>query len=882
MSLLDDILVWSTTGLTLWQRDALRRLFQKENLEPQDYDDLYAMMKSAKGLSDPKRRQPVPLSQEHLSVQGDNSTPVILRALRDLKNVNRIAPGQKLEFAHKGMTVVYGGNASGKSGYSRVLKRACRARDISEPILPDAFNPNSAKNLPEATFDIKVGEKLTSLNWNRDATPPNKLSTIAVFDSRCARVYLDNENDVAYLPYGLDIIENLGQDALPKLTDKLNAEIDAINIDTAPFADLQGETAVGKMIASLSADTDPEKVTSLATMTTDELSRLTLLGKTLTESDPKAKAKALRISAQRIKELVDSIDTAIALVNDAAVERIKACDIEAETASKAEAIAAKEFQAGETLLPGTGEHVWKNLFEAARRFATNSAYPGKPFPFVAPDAKCLLCQQPLDQDAAERMQRFENFVKQDTAKVAVKKCEERQEATQEIEKAILCFGLKTALTEELNQMDTSILQVTQDFERRVEARRKWLLKALETHIWDATPSLGADPRPGLTDLSEKSITQADDLDKIDDREKKKALKAEYEELKAREILSKRISAVLGLVQRLEKKAKLTKCKDDLKTRAISNKAKELASKAVTNALKTALDNEFMALGVGYIKTILNERVEHGRMKHKLVLDLPSKNNLKEILSEGEQRAIAIGAFLAEIRQAHHQGGIVFDDPVSSLDHHWRRNVALRLVEEAKNRQVIVFTHDTVFLSELGDQFEQQQCEHLIQHLDRMDKSAGYVNKGLPWEHKSYRDRLDKLEKAQRVLDKTWPPYPNEKDRAKMRREYNFLRATIERVIQDVVFNGVVQRYRDWIKVPRLKDVVGFTEAEYKKVARLNKACCDVIDAHDPSSAKDTSVPSAKQLGRDIAALKAVVETIKIRRKSQNKTAALEDLGREGR
>jgi len=613
MSLLDDILAWSKTGLALWHCDALRRLFQKENLEPQDYDDLYAMMKSAHGLSDPKRRQPNPLSHKHLSVQVVNSTPVILSALRDLKNVNRIAPGQKLEFAHKGITVIYGGNASGKSGYSRVLKRACRARDISETILSDAFDPNSANNVPEATFDIKIGEKIDPLNWKRDTTPPNKLSTIAVFDSRCARVYLDDENDAAYLPYGLDMIENLAQAVLPKLTDKLNAEIASINTDTAPFADLQGKTAVGMMIASLSEDTDPQKVTSLATLTSAELSRFTLLGKTLAESDPKAKAKALRLSAQRIKDLVARIDTAIALVNDAAVENIKAYDTEAETASKAEAIAAKEFQAGETLLPGTGEQVWKNLFEAARRFSNEIAYPGKPFPYVAHDAKCTLCQQPLDQEAAPRMQRFENFMKQDTAKVAVEKCKEREEATQKIVDTTISFALDTALTEELNQLDANILQVTQDFERKVEARKTWLLEALKTHTWDATPPLGTDPRPNLNALSMDFINEADAFDKVDDEGQKKAFEVEHEELKARATLSNRLTAVLELIKRFKKKAILTKCRGDLKTKAISDKAKEFSSRAVTDALKTALDAEFEALGVGHIKTKLNERVEHGRM-----------------------------------------------------------------------------------------------------------------------------------------------------------------------------------------------------------------------------------------------------------------------------
>ena len=44
----------------------------------------------------------------------------------------------------------------------------------------------------------------------------------------------------------------------------------------------------------------------------------------------------------------------------------------------------------------------------------------------------------------------------------------------------------------------------------------------------------------------------------------------------------------------------------------------------------------------------------------------------------------------------HRSAIVFDDPVLSLDHRWRKRVAKRLVEETKNRQVIVLTHDLVF------------------------------------------------------------------------------------------------------------------------------------------------------------------------------------------
>jgi hypothetical protein len=125
-----------------------------------------------------------------------------------------------------------------------------------------------------------------------------------------------------------------------------------------------------------------------------------------------------------------------------------------------------------------------------------------------------------------------------------------------------------------------------------------------------------------------------------------------------------------------------------------------------------------------------------------------------------------------------------------------------------------------------------------------------------------------MQHAQGKLSKGWPPYPNDKQSAAMRSQYNRLRATIERVIQDVVFNGVVKRYRDWIRVDRLSEVVGFTDSEYREIARLHKKCCEVVDAHDPSSGKNAPVPTAVDLGIDIGALVAVTDAIQARRKAK--------------
>jgi hypothetical protein len=80
-----------------------------------------------------------------------------------------------------------------------------------------------------------------------------------------------------------------------------------------------------------------------------------------------------------------------------------------------------------------------------------------------------------------------------------------------------------------------------------------------------------------------------------------------------------------------------------------------------------------------------------------------------------------------------------------------------------------------------------------------------------------------------------------------------------------VFNGVVKRYRDWIRLDALADVVGFDYAENQAIQNLHKRSCDVVTAHDPSSAKAATIPSAIDLGNDIGALKAIVDNIKNRR-----------------
>lgn len=864
MTLLTDIVSW-TESLPIWQRDACRRLLQKEGgLDQVDYSELYLLLKKENDIKVDMEISSVPLTNGDLPDSLAHREMVVLLALRELENVNQISKDNTLCFSETGITVIFGGNGSGKSGYARVLKRACRSRDQSEPVHPNANDPLAGEKVPTAIFDVKINGVSEEVQWSRDVKPPDFLSTISVFDSKCARTYITLEQDVAYLPYGLDIVENLANQVLPKLLEQLEAEIAHINVDKLPFEHLINETEVGRVIANLSARSDENQISSLATLSDNEEKRISELDAALKETDPLTKARELRLSSNRLKAYSEKFVEPLKWVSVEAFETLRELWEKRKAAEDAETKAAHALRAGENLLLGTGDRAWKFLFEAARRFSIDVAYQGEEFPPSISNKLCPLCQNTLGDTGIQRLSRFDEFIKNDVAKAVELSRNAFETQMFKIKAADLKVSADQALCDELDLLDGSLVHAITDFQVSLNSRRDAVIRCLESQEWTDIPELIESPRARIRQLAAHQLRAFRTLERAADEEKRKALGKEMKELSAKKNFSKCLMAVLDLIRRMKMKAALEKCRSSLKTRPISEKSKEFASVAVTGELRKALDREFKELGIGHIRTRLKERSVRGKMYHQLILDVPTAIKVDEILSEGEQRAIALGSFFAELAISNHSCGIVFDDPVSSLDH-WRRiAVAQRMVEEAKKRQVIVFTHDTSFLWQLRHEIEEEGIASSMLFLECQGGVPGCVNRGLPWDHQSWKERIDVLEKAKCRLSKSWPVYPGEKETGEMRHQYDLLRATLERVIQDVVFNGVVVRYRDWIRVNNLEGVVGFNRTECEAIIRLHKRCNDVVSAHDPSSAKAASIPTASDLENDISALKGVIDTIKKR------------------
>ncbi|WP_344160067.1 hypothetical protein [Kribbella yunnanensis] len=102
--------------------------------------------------------------------------------------INSLAEGERLRFAQTGLTIVYGFNGSGKSGYARLLRRSVNARRDVE-IHRDGFDKDTSKAQDaRVVYDVEGGATQV---WRMGAEHSAELAQVRFYDSECGRTYVD-------------------------------------------------------------------------------------------------------------------------------------------------------------------------------------------------------------------------------------------------------------------------------------------------------------------------------------------------------------------------------------------------------------------------------------------------------------------------------------------------------------------------------------------------------------------------------------------------------------------------------------------------------------------------------------------------------------------
>lgn len=869
------ILEWSK-GWPVWQQDALRRIVVNGDLTKADISELESLCKLKHAIAPDSGVTPVavPLAATHIPSGPDATSSISLVRLANLKGVNRLPADQTMTFGDAiGLTIIYGENGAGKSGYARVIKKACRARGLPPEIKADAFKPATTT---KASADIvfRVGTVETPISWTDGIAADPRLGNIFVFDARSAQFHVSEDGPACFVPRGLDVLPKLAKacdDIKKNLQDLIDAEFKAIKTSRDCWK-AKPTTIVGKLLASLSADTKQEAIEKAATFDAPSETRLKDLTAALKE-DPKTKSAQTAQMAKRIREFATDLADREAVFTDVETGKVKAGLLEA-AASQLAAKAASGPKIDTSDLPGTYSEAWRELWEIARDFSTKEAYKDLEFPTTEADARCVLCQQTLDENARARFARFDEYIRDEIRDRARK-------ATEAVAALATKFGALVPLKAKHDNISADLTAAGKDKAAVVEAcittldvRLAHVQRCLKDGIW-------SEPAVFPTSTISELRTIADALDKravmelsAHDATKRAALEAECKELEDKEWLAKNKADVLAAHKRYKSADTLKKCQGDATTNTITIKSGELQDAVVTTAYCQAFANELKQLR---LESLVVEMAAVSRDKGKRVFGLRIANATKkpngdplfgviDVASEGEHRCIALAAFLAELSQASHRSALVFDDPVSSLDHKRRDAIAVRLAKEAKHRQVIVLTHDLAFVCDLQTAARDEGLAIAYQHMDRFAGVPGRVLPGLLWDAQSCQEQMKMLREQAGKADKT----NKEKGQAEYREVampvVARVRGACERIIEEHLLNNVVRRHDSKISVGHIESVAIVTIEQYKLVHAIWRECSNIIEAHATPRSAPVNLPSPDAIKKWVEDLDGLIQAVKAARK----------------
>ncbi|WP_426702333.1 AAA family ATPase [Rhodanobacter sp. Col0626] len=794
-----------------------------------------------------------------------------LERLFDICGVNALGDQAQLELKDADLAVVYGPNGSGKSGYSRLTKHLCGAR-LAGPMHGNVFLGATEK--PTATVEIRaIGEngaavEASELAWDLANGPLPELKAIPVFDTVTSVEFGDNATSATHMPRSMvfmgrliEISDRVGT-KLRKRADLLVKQLPQIN------ADLSQSPAAETLRRLLKPNTQDAAIDAACSVSDQERMERVTLEAALAQANP------AELHTKVVKQLEQ-----LAKIKQSALDREGATSADPANAIIAARVKAihKRMAAGahatalfnEVPLKGVGEEVWRRLWAAAEAYSKTSAYPDHEHPNVDEGARCVLCQQELDTDAKARMLGFSEFIQNKLQADA---------AAAETYVSNLVNILPVTPDDQVwvtvSQAIGLDVEAGESLRAAVDARISALktasdvanIPSVDWSVWHAA----YDKRAAGLELERDQLAGLIDVEGRDTSQKR------LFELRGKEWLAANVSAIKAEVKRLTVVARLETAIRLTATNTLTSKNNEIASAELAQGFCDRFNAEMLKLGGKGLPVVMNHKSQgKGRFTFCAELLAPKQDvHKREVLSEGEQRLIALAAFLADATGNVRSIPIVFDDPISSLDQQFEEAVALRIAELAEGRQVIVFTHRLSLMALLQDAHEKRvekgskvRCKVIA--IGREGQQTGVPSSVDTFSLKP-KPGLGQLVSEMGSAKKLEPKFK----RMALKDACSTFRILVERTVEIHLCANIVGRFRREIKTMGL----------LKKLVAIEPADCIFIDdlmskysafEHSQPDETPTHLPDPDEIIADATALRAWIDDFEKRAKSaaEGKAAA---------
>lgn len=782
-----------------------------------------------------------------LSISKPTYTPtskqIELDSLSGITGVNRLAKNQTLNFA-KNITVIYGENGTGKTGYSRILKTLGISYDNNKRILPNIYATAEPQS---ATINFKSNGTPQTFIWNGTNTHSD-LESISVFNNSCVQFSI-NDRSLIVSPIGFHLFQ-LVSDELNKLNQLLQAKIAAYPTLLPWLSNLASTTPQYNFISTLSGSSDEHKLAELSNFASSHQSsleaketELKALNKTLIESE----ILALRSQIQELDALIGKVQNAQALFNKENWDTLVKCneaisELESKTQTGIKDVAEQRgiefYQTPQ----------FNSFIQAAESYIKVIGEPEYP----AEGSTCVYCLQTLDSYAKDLLRSYRLLLNDKTQENLTVLREKKSNLLQRVlqVETSLVFHQPTFGRDE-NQISIQPKEIT-EYNNNLGALQTAVAtdKIQQDQTFDVDYStIAAFLNDKRTVVKNNLASKSEALANLATRES--TLIREIAELKDRKVLSEKVGEVKTAVKNFRIVNTLNAKAGDFTTSSISRKTSLAREELVQQDFENIFRMELTALRKANLKIDLRFGTDRGSSK---VFQNISQHALGDILSEGEQKAIALAEFLTELQLDNTDAPIVFDDPVNSLDHRIIDEVVKRLIELSKGRQVIVFTHSILLLhsfiqqselhhhKEAGVQFKFHRVRENFGTTGVLDEVSEVNSFNYYWK------KLDNVVKTD----------PDGHDEARLSAEgYGHLRSAIEIAVEEDLFKRTIKRYKKGVAFPSLLRVNGTKIDEYKsKLNDIYEKCCVSIDGHSSPEEIHTT-PTIIELKTDIEEFKKI-------------------------
>lgn len=749
------------------------------------------------------------------------SKKIELESLSEVKGVNKLATDQEISFSNN-LTVMYGENGSGKTGYGRILKALGFSYDSDSVIHHNIYESPVAKSAL-----IKYKSDGTDLNYTWSGTGSNSdLESISVFNNNCVQISLGDGRGLIVSPIGFHLF-NLITIELNKLAELLNKEIEKYPVEIIWLDTLNEGTPQHSFISKLSATSTESKLLELSGFTPEqekELPEKELELKNLNKTLLEAQVKTLGAQISELDTLNEKIQFAKTNLNSDVWKNLiefnkQIAELEKTTRKGIKELAetnniefyeSKEFQA------------FIKSAESYIKLLSNKDYP------QGEGETCIYCKQSFETEKSKELLANYRKLLNDTTQNDIK--ERKAE--------------KLKITDPISNIDSSLIfhQSTFGFNSTTnevlqpEKIKDYNLKIAEIKSLVATDKILEDSvfdfdydsySKILTDkkieLMGQLLNKKEILGNITTKEK--SLVTKIAELKDRKLLSSRVEEVKKIIANKKIVSILESNTSSFSTNTLSRKTSEAREELIKQNFDQIFSEELKSLRKSQIKIELSFGTHKGQSKVQQKLN---KYALSEILSEGEQKAIALAEFLTELQLDNSNSPVIFDDPVNSLDHLIIDDVARRLIKLSKDRQVVIFTHSVLLFNSI--MYFSKQPTFKSQSYKFYNVKEEYGKTGVITEAEEEVNSVKTMiKKIEPLLNNTPKDIP-ESDIASD--GYGYLRSAIELCVEHEIFQGTVKRYQKNITLTSFVKVDGGLLNQHKdKLNEIFERCCGFIKGH---------------------------------------------------